>query len=293
MSAVNAPVVVAVDGTSDGRRALRFAVDLAAGCGSPLRLVHVRHDSVLLVPSTPLLPEAVLDEIGSRVLDEAVADAGEMGWCGPAPETALERGPRVSAIVSHSGDARCVVLGRRSSPVQHLVGSTTNGVAAHSLAPVVCVPASWGPDVRFHRISVGVDCSEQSEALVEEAATWATSLQAHVVVMHAWRPFAHYDAAITGRAFEERWKAETRPFVDTLVGPARSRHPDIHIEVELRYERPVVALHELSQVSDLLVVGRHGRHLGLTPRLGTTARTVMRSSECPALVVHPPHANRA
>jgi nucleotide-binding universal stress UspA family protein len=292
MTAMNAPVVVAVDGTPDGRRALRFAVDLAAGCGSPLRLVHVRHDSVMLIPSTPLLPEAVLDEIGSRVLDEALADAGAMGWRGPAPETVLERAPRVSAIVSHSGDARCVVLGRRSSPVQHLAGSTTNGVAAHSLAPVVCVPASWGPDVRFRRISVGVDCTEQSEALVEEAATWAASLQADVVVMHAWRPFAQYDAAISGRAFEERWKAETRPFVDRLVAPARSKHPDVHIDVELRYERPVVALHELSQVSDLLVVGRHGRHLRLTPRLGTTARTVLRSTECPALVVHVPHGDR-
>ena len=286
---MNAPVVVAVDGTPDGRRALHFGVDLATACESPLRLVHVRHDNVVLNPATPLLPEKVLDDIAARVLDDAVADARSRGWRGFEPETVVERAPRVSAIVSHSGDARCVVLGRRSSPLQHLAGSTTNGVAAHSPVPVVCVPTSWDPDVRFHLVGVGVDCTEESAPLIEEAAAWAHALQARLVVMHAWRPFAQYDAAISGRTFEERWEADTRPFIDALVEPVRARHPEVKIDVELRYERPVVALHELSQVSDLLVVGRHGHRVRFTPRLGTTARTVIRTSECPALVMHTSH----
>jgi nucleotide-binding universal stress UspA family protein len=289
---VSAPVVVAVDGTSDGRRALHFGVDLATTYESPLRLVHVRHDSMVLTPGTPLLPDKALDDIAARVLHESLADARRMGWRGPEPETVLARAPRVPAIVSHAGDARCVVLGRRSSPMQHLAGSTTNGVAAHSPVPVVCVPASWEPDVRFNLVAVGVDCTEESAMLVEEAAAWAHVLHARVVAMHAWRPFAQYDAAISGRTFEGRWESETRPFVDRLVEPARARHPDVKIDVELRYERPVVALHELSQVSDLLVVGRHGHHVRFTPRLGTTARTVIRSSECPALVVHVSHQDR-
>jgi nucleotide-binding universal stress UspA family protein len=195
----------------------------------------------------------------------------------------------VPAIVDHSADARCVVLGRRSSVAQHLLtGSTTNAVAAHAGVPVISVPETWDPDVRFGQISVGVDCSETSTVLVEAAATMARDLGERVVVMHAWRPVGQYDAAISGRAYEERWEKETLPLIDTHVDPVRTRHPDVKISIELRYERPVVALHEAARTSDLLVIGRHSEHLRFTPALGSTARTVIRTSEHPVVVVPAP-----
>ena len=206
------PVVVAVDGTADGRRALRYGVDLATAYDAPLRLVHVRHDNVVLAPTMPLFPEQALEEIAARVLHEALHDVRRMGWTGEEPETVLARAPRVPAIVDHSGDARCVVVGRRSSGSQHLfTGSTTNGLAAHSTVPVVCVPESWDPEVHFDRVTVGVDCSKKSAPLVEAAVEIAHDLGAHVVVMHAWRPVGQYDAAIGGRAFEDQWEQHTRP----------------------------------------------------------------------------------
>jgi nucleotide-binding universal stress UspA family protein len=289
---VSAPVTVAVDGTADGRRALRYGIHLARAYDATLRLVHVRHDNVVVAPMMPLFPDPALDEIAARVLHEALADARQLGWVGREPETVLARGPRVPAIVDHCADARCVVLGRRSSVVEHLAtGSTTNGVAAHAAVPVVCVPESWDPDVHFGRISVGVDCGARSEGLVETAAAMAEDLGGHVVVMHAWRPLGQYDAAISGRAFEERWERETRPLVDTVVEPVRSRHADVKIDVELRYDRPVVALHELARSSDLILIGRHSEHARFTPALGSTARTVIRTSERPVVVV--PAASRA
>ena len=116
----------------------------------------------------------------------------------------------------------------------------------------------------------------------------ADELGARVVVLHAWRPFAQYDAAVSGRTFEERWETDARRLLDEFVGPAKAAHPDVSIDVELRFERPVVALHELSQTSSLLVIGRHGHHTQFSPRLGTTARTVIRTSVCPVLVVPAP-----
>jgi nucleotide-binding universal stress UspA family protein len=285
---MSAPVVVAVDGTADGRRALHYGVELATTYGAPLRLVHVRHENIRLVtPMMPLFPDPALDQMAARVLHEALADARRMGWAGDEPETVLARAPRVPALVDHSDDARCIVVGRRSSTPEHLLtGSTTNGLAAHSAVPVVCVPESWDPEVRFHQVAVGVDCTERSAPLVEAAAAMAHHLDAHVTVMHAWRPVGLYDAAISGRAYEERWEQETRPLIDTLVDPARARHPEVKIDVVLEYDRPVVALHELARVSDLLVIGRHGdEHSRFTPALGSTARTVLRTSQRPVVVV--------
>jgi nucleotide-binding universal stress UspA family protein len=283
---MSAPVVVAVDGTADGRRALHYGIDLATAYDAPLRLVHVRHDNVVVAPMMPVFPEVALDEIAARVLHEALADARRMGWRGQEPETVLARAPRVPAIVDHSADARGVVLGRRSSVTHHLLaGSTTKGVAAHAGVPVFSVPDTWDPDVRFSLISVGVDCSERSSVLVEAAADLADDLGSRVVVMHAWRPVGQYDAAISGRTYEARWERETKPVIDAFVDPVRERHPDVKIGVELRYERPVVALHELARASDLLVLGRHSEHARYTPALGSTVRTVLRTSEHPVVVV--------
>jgi nucleotide-binding universal stress UspA family protein len=77
---VTAPVVVAVDGSLDGRRALHMGVDLATQGGVPLRLIHVRHDNIVLTPGMPLLPEPGLDEVATRVLHESLADARRMRW---------------------------------------------------------------------------------------------------------------------------------------------------------------------------------------------------------------------
>jgi nucleotide-binding universal stress UspA family protein len=281
------PVVVAVDGTVDGRRALRYGIDLARTAAAPLRLVHVRHENIAMVtPMMPLFPERSLDQIAARVLHEALGDAQRMGWDGEKPELVLALAPRVPAIVDHSSDARCVVLGRRSSTAQHLLtGSTTNGVSAHADVPVVCVPDSWDPEVSFGQLGVGVVCTERATVLVEAAAAMAHDLATRVVVMHAWRPEGQYDVPISGRAYEERWETETGPQVEGFVEPVRRRHPDVEIDVELRYDRPVVALLELAGVSDLLVIGRHSEHTRFRPALGSTARTVIRISEQPVVVV--------
>jgi hypothetical protein len=71
---------------------------------------------------------------------------------------------------------------------------------------------------------------------------------------------------------------------------ARS-NPQAKIDVELRYERPVGALHEVSQFNDLLVSAATATPCASPPSLSTTARTVIRSSECPALMIHASHSD--
>lgn len=289
------PVTVAVDGTEDGRRALRYGIELATAYGAPLRLVHVRHENVMLSPMLPLFPDLMLDEISEHVLANAVADARRLGWHGAAPETVLARAPRVPALVDSAHGSRFVVVGTRSSMAEHLLtGATSTGVAAHADAPVVCVPDRWDPKVRFRQVTVGVDGTPASGPLIEAAASVARVYDARVVVLHAWQPVGQYDAAIGNRVVAQRWEARARILVDCLVDEVRADHPDVKFEVDLRYQRPVVALHDLSQSSDLVVVGRHGdhgHHLRFAPMLGSTVRAVMRSSACPVLVVPiPPHA---
>lgn len=286
---MTAPVVVAVDGTDDGRHALRYGIELALLHDAPLRLLHVRHENVVLAPMMPLLPDPTLRGIAEHVLREAAVDAHRLGWTGAELQSVLAHGPRVPAIVAHAKDARCLVLGTRSSAVQRLLtGSTTNGVAALAEVPVVCVPSAWDPNVEFRRVTVGIDGSLASRHLIGAGMAAAHDRDAGLTVLHAWRPVGLYDAAIGGRAFAPRWEGETRPAVEGLVEPVHARHPEVKVEVELRYERPTVALHAASSGSDLLVIGRHGLSPLLPHLLGTTARSVIRTASCPVLVVPAP-----
>jgi nucleotide-binding universal stress UspA family protein len=267
---VTAPVVVAVDGTEDSRRALQVGIDLATRRAASLRLVHVRHDNIVVNPMAPLFPESALDEIAATVLDECLEDVRKSGWHGPEPETVLARAPRVQAILEQARDASFVVLGVRAAPARHLVtGSTTNGVAAHSTVPVICVPGGWSPHVQHARVAVGTDGTEDSIAVVAKAADMAEQLGADLVVMHAWRPTGQYDAVISERAYEGRWEQQSRPVVDAVVDAVQAGHPDVKINVQLCFTRPVVALHELSHTCDLMVIGRHSASHRLTPMLGT------------------------
>jgi nucleotide-binding universal stress UspA family protein len=286
---MNAPVTVAVDGTEAGRRALRYGIELAASVGSPLRLVHVRHENIVLAPMMPLLPDPTLDEIAERVMSAAVADARQLGWTGPPPEMVRGRAPRVPAIVEAARGSRCVVLGTRSSTPAHLfTGATTNGVAAHADVPVVCVPERWDPAVHYRTVSVGVACDATATPVLEVAAAVADDMEAVLQVVHAWRPAGQYDAAITGHSYVERWEQEMRAVIDDLIRPMRAAHPQVKMDVQLDYERPATALHRMSEGSDLVVVGRHAApawQAQFGPRLGSTARTVIRTSSCPVLVV--------
>ncbi len=279
----------AIDGTDEGRRALRYGIGLAQAYDAPLRLVHVRQENVLLAPMLPMFPDPTLLEVAQDVLDEAVRDARQMGWPAGPRSGARERRPGSRPSSTRRTTHGASVLGTRSSRTDHLLtGSTSNGVAAHADVPVVCVPSAWDPDVRFHQVTVGFDGSPDSVPVVGAAAGPAVALDSPVRVLHAWRPLEQYDAAIGGHSFAQTWEQETRGAVEEMVEPVRAKHPNVKIDVELRYERPVVALHTSSQDSDLLVIGRHGRHVRFGPRLGTTARTVIRTSACPVLVVPTP-----
>lgn len=283
---MSSPVMVGVDGTAEGRRALEVGIELAVAYHAPLRLVHVRHENVVVAPMMPLFLETTLQEVATRVLHEALADAYRMGWRGETPETILARPPRVAALVEHGRDARLVVLGTRGSASEHfLSGSTTNGVAAHCAAPVVCVPGRGEDAVPRHQVGVGVVCTVEALPVLEEAAALAARLGSSVVVMHAFRPVGQYDVVIGGRAFAGEWETRTRPVAEELVDQVRTHHRDVKMRVDLVYDRPVAALHELSQVSDLLVVGRHGHESRLGVQLGGTARTMIRTSGCPVVVI--------
>ena len=281
------PVMVAVDGSEDGLRALRYAVQEAARLDSGLRIVHVQQQMVAMAPMMPLVPDPTLHEVASQIVKDAEVQARGFGYDRPELESVLATGPRNGALLEHTADASCVVVGRRSAPLQHLVGgSTTSSLAAHAPVPVVSVPKGWQPGPARGLVAVGVDDSDYSAGVLRAAWAAARSRGARLAVVHAWRPLNEYDVAIGTRVLADAWTESTRTSLQRWV---RENAPDGQLEwtVLPRYETATVALHEISESADLLVVGRHGhgRRLGHGLGLGSTVRTMLRAGDCPVMVI--------
>jgi nucleotide-binding universal stress UspA family protein len=278
-------VMVGVDGSEDGVRALRYAVQEAGRLRAALRLVHVQQGIVVMAPMTPLIPDQSLHEIAAEILKRAEQQARQFGYEGPELEAVLAPGPRHHALLKHSRDASYVVAGRRSSPLQHLVGgSTTSSLAAHASVPVISVPETWQPGPPVRVVVAGVDQSHYSAGVLRAAWAQAQARGALLRVVHAWRPLQGYDAAIGDRVLASDWTRTTR---STLTDWVTGVVPDGGVEwsVQPQYERAAVALHEAALFADLLVLGRHGHGAPHGLGLGSTVRTMLRTSPCPVMVV--------
>lgn len=283
-------VLVGVDGTEDGDRAIRYGVAEAVRERRGVRLVHVVHEPVPLSPMLPLFGADTLRGVGTRILadarDRALEAAGERVL---HVEEVLARGPRSSAILAHATDAALVVLGVRASTARSIwTGSTTSGVAARSHCPVTAVPEDWDGTAARRCVVAAVDGSPASAEVLRAGFAAADERQARLLVVHAWRPSGPYDAAIGGRVAAEAWQRQTEPAVWELVAGWRGDFPAVEVEVDVRYQRVVVALAETTRHADVLVMGRRGERAPFGLALGSTARTMLRVAACPVEIVPAP-----
>jgi nucleotide-binding universal stress UspA family protein len=278
-------VLVGVDGTGDGLRALHFAVEEAARRAASLRIVHVQQEFVPLDPMLPLVPEAALHEVATGILEEAERQARLYGYTDPSLDPVLCTGPRIPALVVQAADADCIVMGRRSTDVAHLLtGSTTCALAEHAHAPVICVPDTWEPLVHHGVVVAGIDGSHLAFQTVDVALAEARIRGARLVIVHAWRPSGHYDAALDSDKLSRDWTRSTQV---TLTRWMNQLHPgsDDEWSVVTAYEAPALALHQRTRHADLLVLGRHGSRGPFAPSLGSVARALLRAGECPVMIL--------
>lgn len=279
-------VVACIDGSEDGQRALRYAVELAERRGAGLRLVHVPHEYVPMNPVLPLIASSTLTELGTSLLEHARREADEMSGGALDVEVALASGPRAAAILEHTDDASAIVLGTRHPGLRRvLTGSTTTAIAARAECPVYCVPPSWTPGHSSHRVLVGVDGSAASDAVLDHAYGEADPRSATLIVAHAWRPSDYYDHAIGTHRIETDWEASSRRNLAELVAGRAADFPDVKVDLLLAYDWPADVLEHASREVDLLVLGRRGHGGVLGRSVGSISRAMVRAGHCPVVVV--------
>lgn len=287
MDSSAAPVLVGVTGRGENTAALRFAVGEARRRGGEIRLLRVVHELLPPPPPSLLMSSPVDWERAAReILRDVDDELAELSGGQVSSSILAVEGHAAGAIVDASRSARMVVLQHRRLSGLHRIftGSTVFGVAARAHCPVASVPHGWIPPATPGWVTVGVHEDGAPPAVLEEAFAQAAALGASLRVAHAWTRDVIYDPWILAEADGETTSAlEAR--VAESVADLREKYPDLHVEVSVQHRWPPDALVDLSTTSDLLVVGRHGRHAPLPHLLGSLARTILNAAQCPVLVV--------
>jgi nucleotide-binding universal stress UspA family protein len=294
---MNSPgrVVVGIDGTTEGLRALDVAIDEALRFEHHIELVHIFHE---MVPTPLLATYDVLTsrEAGRAALDEAVAQLGHRlsdtrGRL--TVSTKLIDGSVREELPKLARDARLLVIGR--TPLRGLdkvlAGSAAASVCAHSSVPVVSVPISWSESADLPVVVGVVDASSQAALAIAFEQAQARGVRLRVV--RAWEAPAAwtYDVPVDPAEVEESWRAAAKEeLADGLAGWQRS-YPGVRVEHVIAATAPGPALVEASRTAQAVVVTARRNVELLHPKLGSTVRRLLARAQCPVFVI-PPHLPR-
>ncbi len=275
-------LVVGIDGTDDGLRALDWAAHVAAQRGWPLRLVHVYQRYV------PDLTSPAPDKVGDQARESLEALAAAMRHLeeqGPAVEarTVSREGLVVSGLLDELAEGRMLALGRFSGGGFEaiLLGSTSLACAVRASRPVVIVPPGYRQDPVGGTVVLGIDGVEGSEAAIDLAFDQASARHVRLDVVHAVEAPVSPSPAVSPPG--------NLPTVDALVSavePWQRRHPDVQVRTAVEVGDPQDVLIDHSKSAQILVVGGHQRGRLVELLLGSTAREVIQHAACPVAVAH-------
>ncbi|GIH92285.1 universal stress protein [Planobispora siamensis] len=281
-------VVVGVDGSADGLRAVEWAAREASRRGLPLRVVHAVY-TWLHSPAEAGIEEVRqwLLEGGRDLVARSVAHARE---CAPYVEVvdAVMTGDPAAVLIAEAEAAELLVVASRGTGRISglLLGSVALKVVSRSPCPVVVVRGPVEPHKTFDEVVVGVDGSPESTGALRFAAAEASLRGARLRAILAWNlatPAAETMPALLTELgeIEGAW---TR-ILDEAVGTVTLSHPELEVVHQVVNGHPVQALIDASEAADLVVVGSRGRGVLAGFVLGSVSHGVLHHAHCPVAVV--------
>lgn len=272
--AVRPRILVGVDGSKDGLRAVRYAMREARVSGADLWVVHVVDD---MAPITGLWEVVAapdpLRKVGEAKVAEALAVLADEGFPAERITSEVQAGRAGEVLAGLSSQAELMVVGRRSiSGLERLfVGSTSVSAAVHARCPVIVISAASTPHQTggLRTVAVAVSTWPVHESALEWGVREATLRKAHLRVVHV----VPETLGVEGAAFV----AAATKDLEQQVSPLRQKHPELSIEVEVLLGDQVAALVGVSKLVDLLILGVHHDRAAL----GGAIRGIMAHSHCP------------
>lgn len=278
-------IVVGVDGSPGGGRALRWAVEAAR-----LRGVAVR--AVLAWP-----PEAVDQGVAVMSREDLEASAAlvmkgalEQVPAGDPPvtvePTTVYLAP-VEALLQESRDAAMLVLGARGHGTfaRLLVGSVSHACVHHAAVPVVVIRRLPDGDAAAGPVVVGVDGSASSIAALRWAADEARVRTTTLRVLHAWQVIPPPYLGLVHGVDEQRSELAARRVLNESLQAGLAGAAGVEVDADVIPGLASVVLLGAARQAQLLVVGSRGHGGFAELLLGSTSHQCVQHAPGPVVVV--------
>lgn len=267
-------VLVGVDGSPDGLRAVRYAARAALVGDAGVWVVHVVDDSAPVAGLWELVSSTdALRHSGEAYLADARAVLAEEGLPDERVTAEVQIGRPGEVLAELSREAGLLVVGRRSlSGLERMfVGSTSLATVLAAHCPVVVISAASTPHRTGEQrtVAVAVNAWPLYEPALEWAAGQAAARGAVLRVVHVVPEGLELD--------RPELVAAATTELEGRLAPLRAARPDLQMTLELVPGEAVDTLVEASRTADLLVLGLHGDHA--VP--GGTLRGVLAHAHCP------------
>lgn len=272
--ASRARILVGVDGSKDGLRAVRYAMHEALAKEADLWLVNVVDYAAPIGGLWEVVSsQEMLDQLGESAIAQAQAVLVDEEFPAGRMTSEVRLGAPGETLAELSGSAELLVVGRRAmGGLERLfVGSTSVWVAVHAKCPVVVISAASTPQETggLGVVAVGVSTWPLHSSALEWGFTEATLRGARLRVVHV----VPETLGIEGQAFVESANAG----LEHQLEGVRSGHPGVEVDVDVQLGDPVAALVATSAAVDLLIIGTHHERA----ILGGPIRGVIAHAHCP------------
>ncbi|MCG6568349.1 universal stress protein [Tessaracoccus sp. ZS01] len=280
-------VVVGVDGSDDGLRAVRFGTGAALRINGELLLVNAVDDTLMAGAWGVVYDPEVLQSAGITANEQARDVALSMGLPEHRIKTEVVMGSPGGVMTRLSEVAELVVVGRRAASglERMFVGSTSVAVVANASCPVVVISAAAHPDPIGGRgiVGVGLQTSPGSEKTLEAGFQQAQRLGARLEIVHAIQPpVGLFARKLSPNELDEQVRF-AKGGIEAIANEVAQSYPDVEYRVEVAADSPINELVSRSAGYDLLVVGVGDSHIpGFS--LGGLMRGLLAHAECPLFV---------
>lgn len=280
-----ASILVGVDGSERGRRALDWAVARAERIGAGVTMLAVVNSSEAkkLGVEAELVHtsvKAALDEAKERIVS---------AHPGVAVEAKLTDGKTVEAIVEEAAHHDMVVLGSHhgASITETFGGATGLRVSVQVKVPTVVVPCDWDASAERSGVVVGVGPDNACDDAVAFGVAEALHTSAPLKLVSAWgipvwmaRPSEQIGDGL------ERVGEQRQAEIDEVVSRIAAANPGLAVEGKsVEGPTPTAVLVSESASAEMLVLGTHSRAAFGRALFGSTTHSVLLNLALPTVIV--------
>ncbi len=285
-------IVVGVDGSVAGNRALAWAVAEATRRDRPLHLLCARETYIgaAYLDSSVAWTDPTIDTLDSSatVVEEARDFVKSLA---PDLQVTYSRpwGRPAQHLVNASHDAELIIVGSRGHGrlASVVLGTVSLQTAAHARCPVIVVREGQPPHPAGSlKITVGVDGSADSRDAVEFAMRVAGPGGDVDLVLAWWLEVI--DGVVVTTPGTERWaqvEAKYQAVLDSALGTLREQYPGVNVETHITRGRTEEVMLNAVRDADLLALGSRGRGGFAGLLLGSVSQHLLAAAPCPVAVM--------